>query len=97
MLQLDFEEKRVTIQIKKFGTTLVSRPAGKEAWLAYQPSLQAISDDEEIIVDFDGVFVITPSWVDEFLTPLRGSFGKKITLIHTDNASVRATLAILDK
>ncbi|MEK7543270.1 MAG: DUF4325 domain-containing protein [Patescibacteria group bacterium] len=87
----------MTIQIKKFGSTLVSRPAGKEAWLAYQPSLHAVSNDEEIIVDFDGVFVLTPSWADEFLTPLRDRFSKKVTLQNTANASVRATLAILDK
>lgn len=87
----------MTIQIKKFGTTLVSRPAGKEAWLAYQPSLHTASEDGEVIVDFDGVFVLTPSWADEFLTPLRERFGKKVTLKNTDNASVRATLTILEK
>lgn len=87
----------MTIQIKKFGTTLVSRPAGNEAWLAYQPRLHTVSVDEEIMVDFDGVFVLAPSWADEFLTPLRERFGKRVTLKNTDNASVRATLTILDK
>jgi len=41
--------------------------------------------------------VLTPSWADEFLTPLRRRFGKRVTLKNTDNASVKATLAILDK
>ena len=62
------------VQIKKFGTTLVSRPSGKEAWLAFQPVLNQISTTEEIIVDFEGVVVLTPSWADEFLTPLREIF-----------------------
>lgn len=85
----------MTIEVKKFGTTLVSRPAGKEAWLAFQSVLNEITVSEQIVVDFAGVAVLTPSWADEFLTPLRSRYGDKITLIHIDNASVKATLAIL--
>ena len=85
------------IQVNKFGTTLVSRPSGKEAWLAFQPTLSGISQDEEIIVDFEGVVVLTPSWADEFLSPLRIRFKDKVKLQNTDNPSIRATLAILEK
>lgn len=85
------------IQLKKFGITLVSRPSGKEAWLAFQPSLNEISGEEEIIVDFDGVVVLTPSWADEFLTPLRRQFNNRVKLLNIDNPSVAATLAILAK
>lgn len=85
------------IQIKKFGTTLVSRPSGKEAWLAFQPVLNEVSGQEEIIVDFAGVLVLTPSWADEFLTPLRSRFRDRVSLRNIDNASVSATLAILSK
>ncbi len=85
------------IQLKKFGTILISRPSGKEAWLAFQPVLNEISGDEEIIVDFEGVVVLTPSWADEFLTPLRERFGDRVKLHNTDNPSVTATLAILVK
>lgn len=87
----------MTIQIKKFGTTLVSRPSGKEAWLAYQPVLDEVSDNEEIVVDFADVAVLTPSWADEFLTPLRNRFKNRVKLIHTDNPSIQASLAILAK
>lgn len=85
------------IQIKKFGVTLVSHPSGKEAWLAFQPKLNDVSDDEEIIVNFSDVMVLTPSWADEFLTPLRSRFKERVKLIHAENASVVASLAILDK
>lgn len=84
------------IELKKFGTTLVSRPSGKEAWLAFQPILKDVSKAEEVIVDFNDVLVLTPSWTDEFLTPLRGRFGDRVKLINTENASVKATLAILN-
>lgn len=82
------------IELKKFGTTLVSRPSGKEAWLAFQPTLNNVSDNEEIVVDFADIVVLTPSWADEFLTPLRNRF-KTVNLINTDNASISATLATL--
>ena len=85
------------IQVKKFGTTLVSRPSGKEAWLAFQPVLNEISNEEDIIVDFSDVIVLTPSWADEFLTPLRERFKIRVKLRSTDNPSVIATLAILVK
>lgn len=85
------------IQLKKFGTTLVSRPSGKEAWLAFQPVLSEISSNEEIVVDFIDVVVLTPSWADEFLTPLRQKFNGRVKLQNIDNPSVVATLAILGK
>ncbi|MEK7119150.1 MAG: DUF4325 domain-containing protein [Patescibacteria group bacterium] len=85
------------IQLKKFGTTLVSRPSGKEGWLAFQPVLNQRVQGEEIIVDFEGVVVLTPSWADEFLTPLQERFGDRVRLHNTDNPSVVATLAILAK
>lgn len=82
------------IELKKFGTTLISRPSGKEAWLAFQPTLNNIPENEEITVDFADVIVLTPSWADEFLTPLRNRF-KTVKLLNTDNASIKATLATL--
>ncbi|MDO8498075.1 MAG: DUF4325 domain-containing protein [bacterium] len=85
------------IQLNKFGITLVSRPSGREAWLAFQPVLNQSSLDEEIIVDFDGVVVLAPSWADEFLTPLRDKCKDRVTLHNIDNPSVKATLGILEK
>ena len=85
------------IALKKFGTTLVSRPSGKEAWLAFQPVLNEVSESEEIIVDFADVAVLTPSWADEFLTQLKNRFNNRVKLLNTDNASIKATLAILAK
>ena len=83
------------INLKKFGTVLVSRPTGKEAWLAFQPTLNDVQEDEEVRVDFSDVAVLTPSWADEFLTLLHNRFPGKVRLINTENASVKATLATL--
>lgn len=87
----------MTILLSKFGTTLVSRPSGKEAWLAFQPSLSNISHNEDVVVDFKDVSVLTPSWADEFLTPLRDRFKDRVKLQNADNPTVTETLAILAK
>ena len=85
------------IHIYKFGSMLVSRPAGKEAFLAYQPLLKHLSPNEKIVVDFAEVKVLTPSWADEFLSPLLDQFGDRLILLPSDNLSVHATLKILQE
>lgn len=80
------------IQLKKFGTVLVSRPAGLESFNAIRPTLTA---DTPVQIDFDGVLTVTPSWLDEFLTSLVEFMLGKVELLPTDNASVLATLPVL--
>ncbi len=75
----------------------MSRPSGKEAYLAFQPTLREIKNSEPIVVDFEGVQVLGPSWADEFITPLKKTFPGKVELIHTENPSVKATLEILNE
>jgi len=84
------------INLKKFGTTLVSRPSGKEAYLAFMPTLRECKQGEIIEVDFEGVEVLTPSWADEFLTPLVNLYGRNVSLENTDNPSVLESLKILN-
>ena len=83
------------IKLNKFGTILVSRPAGKEAYLAFAPTLRAYKNNEAIEVDFEGVEVLTPSWADEFLTPLFNSHKNSVSLKNTNNPSVVESLKIL--
>lgn len=85
------------IHISKFGSFLMSRQAGKEAYAAFAPTLAGVDGKEEILVDFDGVSTFSPSWGDEFLTPLLKQFGKRLTLIHTQNPSVALTISTLEK
>jgi len=83
------------IYLKKFGNILTSRQMGKEAYLAFKPNMQNVTKDEQIEIDFSGVDVFSPSWGDEFLTPLLEEFGKKVILSNTDNPSIKATLELL--
>ena len=81
-----------TIQLKRFGTVLVSRPAGLEAFNAIRPQL---NPDDPIQIDFDQVLTVTPSWLDEFLTQLTDYNGGKVDLLPSKNAAVLAALPIL--
>lgn len=84
------------IELKKFGTTLTSRPAGKEAYSAFLPTLNEVKENEKIEIDFEGVIVLGPSWADEFITPVMERY-KEVRLLNTENASVKATLELLAK
>lgn len=85
------------IELRKFGTALISRQAGKEAFAAFQSSLKNVTEQESIVADFEGVITFSPSWGDEFLTPLAERYGSRFKLLHTLNPSVKATLDILEK
>lgn len=84
-----------TILLKKFGTMLISRPAGREAWLVAQ-AYSLPEGTDSVVVDFEGVAALTPSWADEFLTLLIERFGEeRVKFRNTENSSVQATLEIL--
>lgn len=80
------------IQLKKFGSVLVSRPAGREAFHAIRPTLDA---NIPIQIDFSDVVTVTPSWFDEFLTNLAEFANGKVELLPTKNASVLASLPVI--
>jgi hypothetical protein len=83
------------IYLKKFGNILMSRPAGKEAFLGFSPILAEVKDSEPIEVDFEGVVAFSPSWGAEFLEPLTEKFGNRVVYLNTKNPSVKATLELL--
>lgn len=85
------------IELKKFGVTLTSRDDGREALAAFQPSLSSVGVNEKIEIDFSGVNTLSPSWGDEFFTPLLNKFHEKLILTNTGNLSVLATLDLLEK
>ena len=85
------------LQLEKFGKTLISRELGSEAFKAFQPTLREISENEDVEIDFSGVLTLSPSWADEFLSPLSNSIGDRLVLLSSDNLSVQATLKILQE
>lgn len=81
------------LELQRFGTTLSSRPAAKEAWAVTRAYI--LSDkkpDEKIEVDFSGVQVLTPSWADEFISSLKKEYPNDVILLPSENASVKMSL-----
>jgi hypothetical protein len=86
----------MNIKINNFGENLLNRPAGREACLmAKAYILNTITPSEEIILDFDTIKVMTPSWLDEFITGIKSEFANDLKYINTENPSVSASLKTL--
>lgn len=84
------------IKIKNFGTILVSRPDGREAFFTIRSYFKTESDT--IFLDFEGVEVVAPSWLDEVLTALEQEFKtKKIELINADNVTIQEALKVMGR
>ena len=84
------------IEVGKFGEILVSRPAGREAYLVARSYLRPATGDDTVELDFSGVKVMGPSWADEFIGPLQRDYGDKLVLLPCTNASVNESLRAIE-
>lgn len=87
----------MTIHLKQFGTTLLSRQAGREAYLAFSPTLESVAEKETVLVDFDGVETFSPSWGAEFLGPMATRFPGRLALKKSTNLSVILSLETIEE
>lgn len=85
------------IEIRKFGDMLVSRPAGREAFLVIKSYLKPKSSSEPVELDFTGVKVMTPSWLAEVLDGLKEEFGDRVRCLPSDNPTVIESIKILEE
>ena len=77
----------MTIQMLKFNAVLNGRPSAKETVLRIQQIVNGSAEKEDVVLDFAGVEVLTPSFADELLTGLREKYGsEKIKIINTSQA-----------
>ncbi len=71
----------------------MSHPAGKEAFLLAESHLfNSINTDEEVILDFADVKVLTPSWAEEFIYGFKDLHKNQLSFINTSNPSVESSL-----
>lgn len=91
------QRKYMKLQLVKFGKTLISRELGSEAFKAFAPTLREFPKNEELEIDFSGVLTLSPSWADEFLSPLLNQLNDQLIFLQSDNLSVHATLKILEE
>ena len=83
----------MVIPISNFGEILMSRPAGREAFLMSKAYVfKGIQENEDIILDFEGIKVLAPSWADEFISGIKSEYLNNIHYINTENPSVKASL-----
>ena len=84
------------IDVSKFGKTLISRPAGRDAFLSARAYNVPKDGNEMIELDFSNVLVLTPSWADEFVRGLKDEFGtSRIQVLEGTNLSVKTTFETL--
>ena len=83
----------MVVDMSSFGEMLMSRPAGREAFLDASAYLfNDVKEGDTISLDFEKVKILAPSWADEFITGLKTKFKVKLEFLHTENPSVSASL-----
>jgi len=83
----------MVVNVGNFGDMLLSRPAGREAFLMAKAYVfMGINPQDDIILDFNDIKVLTPSWIDEFITGIRSELANPLQYINTENPSVKASL-----
>ncbi len=81
------------VDASQFGSSLTTRPAGRESALALQANMLRNAPKDEILeIDFNKIFALTPSWADEFFAVLKDQWGDRITIVPSNNPSVELTL-----
>ena len=86
----------MVIPVVNFGDVLMSRPAGREAFLLAKAYVfREITKDDVITLDFDGIKVLAPSWADEFISGIKSEYGNNVEFANTENPSVDASLRVV--
>ena len=81
------------IAMSNFGDILMSRPAGREAFLMAKAYVfKGIEENDDIVLDFDGIKVLAPSWADEFISGIKSEYSNRMEYVNTENPSVKASL-----
>jgi hypothetical protein len=72
----------------------MSRPAGREAFLMAKAYVfKDMRETDAIVLDFNEVKVLAPSWADEFISGIQPAYPNTLQYINTENPSVEASLS----
>jgi hypothetical protein len=86
-------EKIMLVKVSNFGDMLLSRPAGREAFLMAKAYVfNGVTSADDIVLDFNEIKVLTPSWADEFIAGIKTAYTNNLQYINTENPSVKASL-----
>jgi len=85
------------VQMVKFGKLLNSRPAGREAGLRVVQIVNGSADKEDIILDFSGVEILTPSYADELFHLLWEKYSReRVKIENATTATVVDSLKAIE-
>ena len=85
------------VEMVKFGKLLNSRPAGREAGLRIVQIVNGSVEKENIVLDFNDVDILTPSFADELLHFLWSKYGReKVKIENTTTATVIDSLKAIE-
>ncbi len=85
----------MTVQMFKFNTVLNGRLSAKEATSRIQQIVNGSAERENVVLDFTGVEVLTPSYADELLRTLKEKYGsEKVRIVNTSNAVAETFQAV---
>jgi Fe-S cluster assembly iron-binding protein IscA len=85
------------VNVNNFGDVLLSRPAGREAFLMAKAYVfKEIKNNDDIILDFNKIKVLTPSWADEFISGIKTEYANTVQYLNTENPSVKASLKAIE-
>ena len=67
------------LKVSNFGDVLMSRPAGREDFLKAKAYVfKDIKTGEIVVLDFDKVKILAPSWADEFISGIQNDYGSEV-------------------
>ena len=77
----------------KFGTLLNSRPSAREDFLRMVQIINGSGEKEGVVLDFEGVEIMTPSYADELMSSLKQKYGQdKVSVENVKTMAVKDTL-----
>ncbi len=83
------------IQMLKFNNVLNGRPTAREDFLRIVQIVNGSMEKENIILDFSGVEILTPSYADELLQELKEKYGNdKIKITNISNIANEVVEAV---
>lgn len=86
----------MNFKINKYGDILTSRPAGREAALSALAYEAELKNSTHLIIDFEGIVVMTPSWLSEFVQTLKEKGILNITFLPSQNPTVTSSIEFIN-
>ena len=85
------------INMVDFGTFLSDRKKADADFLSVEPKLLAMPDGAVVVLNFEGISMLTPSFADEFITRVRSVVWKdRVEIEGTDDSVLQNAIETAD-